>query len=305
MEPQLFDSSLYPPPHQLPEDSLFPSPHRFVPAAASRQQNSLIAAAVDQSLESAFSLLNLSSDARFASQETTVYGFPAGYGGGGGAAASMSVPPPMAYGGSQAQNWAAQGPSANGPFCLPGARQEINVGPDFWGGGPYLHAADHGQLVNYNQRLDFYEGAETHNLASNFLHGTEYLPRNARYNVPASPFSRNSSSANSLYAEQQMYNHERRLTPETMVGNVVHLAKDQVWSNVLASKMEEGMSENEIEMILVEVMDYWDDLLRNQFGSQFVQRLFSVCNEDQRTRIIMALTRFPFTLISICLNTSG
>lgn len=221
----------------------------------------------------------------------------------------------MAYWGSQsqsqqAQNWALQGPSANGPFGLPGARQEINVGPDFSGRGPYLHAADHNQLANYNQsqRLDFYEGADTHNLRSNFLHGTEYLPRNARYNVPVLPFSRNSnslSSSNSLYGDQQLYKLEQHLTPEKMVGKVMYLAKSQVWSNVLASKMEEGMSENEIEMILLEVMDYWDDLLRNQFGSQFVQKLFGVCNEDQRTRIIMGLTKFPFMLISICLNSSG
>lgn len=90
-----------------------------------------------------------------------------------------------------------------------------------------------------------------------------------------------------------------------MIGKIANLAKHRFWSSVLILKLEGGLSGNEIEMIVLEVMEFWDDLLRNQFGSQFLQKLFAVCNEDQRTRIIMALTRFPFMLTSICLNPSG
>lgn len=304
MEPQI--ESRCSPPFKQPEDAVFPSPYRFL-AAASYQQNPLIAVS-DQSIESAFSRLGLSADVRFPSQAASFRGIPAAFDDGGAASAVPVPPPPMAYGGSQHQqaaNWALQGPSVNGPFGLHGARQEINVGHNFSGRGPYLHAGDHTPLI---QRQDFYGAADSHNLEYNILHGKEFFPRNARYNVPVSPFSRNNlslSSANSLYADQHLYKLEQHLTPEKMIGNVMYLAKNPVWSNVLVSKLEEGLGENEIEMILLEVMEFWDDLLRNQFGSQFVQKLFTVCNEDQRTRIIKALTKFPFMLNSICLNSSG
>ncbi|XP_057794373.1 pumilio homolog 12-like [Salvia miltiorrhiza] len=296
MEPHIFEN-LCSSPFQPPEDFFTPEAYRFFPAANHRQTPLITES--DQTIESAFSRLNLATNVRFRSQEASFHGHPAAVDVGGAA----SIPPPMAYGGSQQQqalNW-AQTSSVNGPLGLPGARQNINVGSSFSGGGPYVHAGGHihNQLINCYQRLDFCDANNSDDFDYHILHGKE----SRRYNVPVVPLARkNNSFANSLYTDQQLYKLAHHLTIENMIGKIVSLAKDLVWSSVLILKLEVGMSDNEIEMIVLEVMESCDDLLRNQFGSQFVHKLFAVCNEDQRTRIIMALTR---VLTSICLNPSG
>lgn len=200
--------------------------------------------------------------------------------------------------------------SVNGPFGFPGAHQKINVGPEEMGSigrGPYLHAGDH-KLMKYNQRQDFCDTTCDNYDCFSILHGKEPFSRNAKYNFPVLPFVQQSnfcSSGPSLYSNQQLCKWQQQLSPENMRGRIVSLAKDQVWSSILNLKVEEGLSEEEIEMVLPEVMEFSGDLLRNQFGSHFVQKLFAACNEDQRTRIIMALTKFPFKFITICLNSYG
>ncbi|GFP89875.1 putative pumilio homolog 8 chloroplastic [Phtheirospermum japonicum] len=72
-----------------------------------------------------------------------------------------------------------------------------------------------------------------------------------------------------------------------------------------ALDLEVGLSEQEIEMVFPQVVECLCDLMRNQFGSNFVHKFFVACNEDQRTRIIMALTKSPYKLITICLNSYG
>lgn len=219
----------------------------------------------------------------------------------------------MAFGGrQQALIWAQSqitNASINGPFAIPGPHQRIGVGPGFAARGPYLHAGDNNQLMKYNQRQDFY-GANSENFGRYVLHGKEPILINPRYNVPLQPLAweNNSSSSwnSSSYTDQQLYKPQpQHLTFEDMRGGIVSWAKDQVLSEILNLKLEEGLSENEIDMILSELMECWSDLLRNQFGSQFVQKLFAVCNEDQRTRIVVALIESPYNLVTICLNSFG
>ncbi|KAH6776287.1 hypothetical protein C2S52_013848 [Perilla frutescens var. hirtella] len=307
MEPQIFrnhgSTSFIP-----PEDIIVSGGNRFIPAANHHETPPITYP--DQSIESAFSRLNLSSDVRLPSDATSSLSYPASIYGGRVAASPVSIPSPMAFGGNQqASIWAQaqiSNASINGPFRFPGAHQELNVGPDFAGRGPYLHAGDLNQLMQSNQRQDFY--GDTDNLERCSLHGKEPFSRNDRYIVPTVPFDRKNrcfSSRNSLYADQRLHKHQQHLTPENMSGIVLSLAKDQVWSEILNLKLEEGLREDEIEMILLEVMDFFPDLFMNQFGSQFVQKLFAVCNEDQRSRFIIALTKSPYKLITICLNSFG
>lgn len=183
------------------------------------------------------------------------------------------------------------------------------MGPAFTARGPYLHAGDHNPLMQCNQRLDFY-GANSDNFGRYVLHGTEPNLINPRYNDPLVPLAweNNSSSSwnSSSYTDQLLYNQrQQHLTFEDMRGGIASFAKDQVLSEILNLKLERGLSENEIDMILSELMECWSDLLRNQFGSQFVHKLFAVCNEDQRTRIIIALVKSPYNLVTICLNSFG
>ncbi|KAL1540361.1 pumilio 15-like [Salvia divinorum] len=279
LQPQTF-GSYHSPPHQLHEDLFASAAHRFLRDA--NNHRTLPINGSDQTIEFLLSRLNLTSDDPPFHGHTTPIDD-------GGASSSRSIPPPMAFEGShqqqqqQVSNW-AQPSTTNGPLV---AHHNINVGTGFSGRGPYPH----NQLINYSQRQDFYNYFD-----HRFLHGTGSTPSDARYNDPVVPFARENSS---LYALAQ------QLTPDFMVGKIAFLAKHQIWSGALVLKLEGGLGVVELNMVLLEVMECWDDLLRNQFGGQFVQKLFTVCDEDQRTRIIMTITRFPFKLISVCLHPSG
>ncbi|EPS60796.1 hypothetical protein M569_14008 [Genlisea aurea] len=88
-------------------------------------------------------------------------------------------------------------------------------------------------------------------------------------------------------------------------GRIVQLAKHQPSSAGLISKLDRGVVGVEIDMILPEVLASLDELLVDQFGNRFVQSLFSICNEDQRTMILIALTQPPAKFFSICTNQYG
>ncbi|MCD7453993.1 hypothetical protein HAX54_023136 [Datura stramonium] len=87
-------------------------------------------------------------------------------------------------------------------------------------------------------------------------------------------------------------------------GKVVALAKDQHGSKMLQAKLEKGNNE-EIETVLREMIDYVGDLMKNQSGSYVIQKLFVVCNEEQRTVIIQAITRNTHQFIGICFSQHG
>ncbi|KAG6402539.1 hypothetical protein SASPL_134735 [Salvia splendens] len=245
-------------------------------AAQNSDGNPLIAAS-DQTIESLFSWLNLTSDVLFHGRTAAAED--------GSASSSRSIPPPVAFGGShhqhqhqQVSNWATNGPMVH---------QNNNVGPDFSGRGPNPQ----NQFINYSRRQDFYNDFDLRS-----LHATKSIPTSTSYNSPVVPFARENSS---LYALSQL------LTPEFMIGKIAYLAKHQIWSGALVFKLEAGLGEAQLNMVVFEVVKSWDDLLKNQLGAQFLLKLFTVCDKEKRTRIIMAVTRFPFKLISVCLNTSG
>ncbi|MCD7462444.1 hypothetical protein HAX54_048548 [Datura stramonium] len=54
-----------------------------------------------------------------------------------------------------------------------------------------------------------------------------------------------------------------------------------------------------------EMIDYVGDLMKNQSGSYVIQKLFVVCNEEQRTVIIQAITRNTHQFIGICFSPYG
>ncbi|KAJ8541166.1 hypothetical protein K7X08_001982 [Anisodus acutangulus] len=87
-------------------------------------------------------------------------------------------------------------------------------------------------------------------------------------------------------------------------GKMVTYANDQQGSKMLQAKLEKGNKE-EIENVLSEVIDYVGDLMKNQSGSYVIQKLFVVCNEEQRTTIIQAITRSTHQFIGICFSQHG
>lgn len=94
------------------------------------------------------------------------------------------------------------------------------------------------------------------------------------------------------------------LNLEDMRGKIVSLAKDQNGCRILQDNLI--FLDNEgTEIVLSEVIEYVGDLMKNQSGSYLIQKLFSVCSEEQRTNIILAVTKKPFQLVAICLNPFG
>ncbi|KAK1405650.1 Pumilio isogenyy domain family member 4 [Heracleum sosnowskyi] len=87
-------------------------------------------------------------------------------------------------------------------------------------------------------------------------------------------------------------------------GSIVTLAKDQHFSKILQKKFLDP-SPQEVEMILSEILNSIDDLMKNQFGNNFVKKLIGSCNEDQRTMIILSVTKSVFQFISVCCNAHG
>ncbi|CAN4122598.1 unnamed protein product [Withania somnifera] len=87
-------------------------------------------------------------------------------------------------------------------------------------------------------------------------------------------------------------------------GKMVALAKDQQGSKLVQAKLEKG-SKEEIEGVLCELIDCVGDVMKNQSGSYVIQKLFAVCNEEQRTTIIQAITRNTHQFIGICFSQHG
>lgn len=98
--------------------------------------------------------------------------------------------------------------------------------------------------------------------------------------------------------------HQGALNLEDIRGKIVSLAKDQNGCRILQDNLVFFDNEG-TEIVLSEVIEYVGDLMKNQSGSYLIQKLFSVCSEEQRTNIILAVTKKPFQLVAICLNPFG
>lgn len=93
----------------------------------------------------------------------------------------------------------------------------------------------------------------------------------------------------------------------TMVGiygSVYLMAKDQMGCRILQKFVERGRSLDAM-IIFSEVINHVIELGTDQFGNYFVQKLIQVCNEEQRTQILIMFTSKPGLLVTISLNTYG
>lgn len=95
------------------------------------------------------------------------------------------------------------------------------------------------------------------------------------------------------------------LSLESVRGRVVHLARDQYGCRALQKKLEGLNREEEIGDIFHEVMEDICELVVDPFGNYVVQKLVELCSEEQRTRILLMLTKADFQLVGACLNMHG
>lgn len=97
------------------------------------------------------------------------------------------------------------------------------------------------------------------------------------------------------------------LNLESMVdiyGSVYLMAKDQLGCRLLQKLVEEG-SFVDVIIVFKEVINHVSELGMDPFGNYFIQKLIEVCNEEQRTQILIRLTSKPGLLVKISINTYG
>ncbi|KAL6560237.1 hypothetical protein OROHE_006244 [Orobanche hederae] len=284
-------------PTSQPPESIYNSPRcHFLPTEI-HPQSHLVAdfqSSADQiqNIDSVFSRLTLSPDPRFHAQTLSFIGPPSTIDDTNGC---LVIREPQ-----QAPLWAQPQSNNTRLSGFFGARKKINVGPEPSGcirrGGPYTQVGDP-RLLKYHQSRDLYNTA-CNFYGCSFLHGKEQIY--SRKTNSFYPFlsSIEENDFVSPRPSQDLSKWQQQLTPEILRGEILSLDNDQMWSGVLNLKVEEGFCEREIEIVLPHVIDYLCDLMKNHFGSHFVHKFFVACNEDQRTGIIMALTKSPFKLIA-------
>ncbi|KAG2303594.1 hypothetical protein Bca4012_062329 [Brassica carinata] len=87
-------------------------------------------------------------------------------------------------------------------------------------------------------------------------------------------------------------------------GYVYMMAKDQHGCRSLQGILEDGTSLDTM-IIFIEVIPHAVELMINPFGNYLMQKLLDVCNEEQRTKIILTVTAEPGLLVRISLNPHG
>ncbi|KAL1564655.1 hypothetical protein AAHA92_06968 [Salvia divinorum] len=87
-------------------------------------------------------------------------------------------------------------------------------------------------------------------------------------------------------------------------GYIHDIAKDQHGCRFLQKIFEEGTS-RDVQIIFDEIIDHVLELMVNPFGNYLMQKLLEVCNEEQKTHILLRVTEEPWELVRISLNTHG
>lgn len=92
---------------------------------------------------------------------------------------------------------------------------------------------------------------------------------------------------------------------EYLRGKIVCWAKDQLGCRILQRIMKGLTNDQEINIIFYEMIEHVDELMLDPYGNYVVQKLVEICSEEQRTQILLVLTRTEFGLVTICLNMHG
>ncbi|MFS7995993.1 putative armadillo-like helical, pumilio domain-containing protein [Helianthus anomalus] len=85
---------------------------------------------------------------------------------------------------------------------------------------------------------------------------------------------------------------------------ILGMAKDQQGCRLLQKIFDDGNPQN-VQIVFDEIIGHVVELMINPFGNYLMQKLLEVCNEEQRMRILTAVTREPMELVQISLNTHG
>ncbi|KAL4359089.1 hypothetical protein HN51_018809 [Arachis hypogaea] len=87
-------------------------------------------------------------------------------------------------------------------------------------------------------------------------------------------------------------------------GKVVMMAKDQNGSRILRQKLER-LTPQEVSLAFLEMINHFAELMVDPCGSKVVLDILKLIREQQRTLIIMMITKVNLQLVEICLNPHG
>ncbi|MBA0828062.1 hypothetical protein Goarm_012786 [Gossypium armourianum] len=125
-------------------------------------------------------------------------------------------------------------------------------------------------------------------------------------NVMRSSFNSHNNDQISNGFRRSRWSHEplNCLSIGDLRGRFLSLAKDQHGCWFLERAIDEA-SREEIDMILMEVIGHVDELMLDPFANYVVQKLVVMCNEEQKSQIILMIVKDGFRLVNICLNVRG
>ncbi|KAG6533489.1 uncharacterized protein LOC121978670 [Zingiber officinale] len=89
-----------------------------------------------------------------------------------------------------------------------------------------------------------------------------------------------------------------------LIGQIHLLAKDQNHCRSLQSIFDKGKRED-FDKIFLALIDHVIDLMTDQFGNYFLQKLIEVCKEDQITHMIFKISQSDGELLRISCNQHG
>ncbi|XP_065869648.1 pumilio homolog 12-like [Euphorbia lathyris] len=95
-----------------------------------------------------------------------------------------------------------------------------------------------------------------------------------------------------------------QLDMKQVKGRIAALARTQEGSRWLQKKIDEQRSD-QIEMIFAELKDHVCDLVVDQFANVVLQKLFTVCSEEQITQLLISLITNGQRFLNICIHQHG
>ncbi|CAN7094451.1 hypothetical protein BRARA_I03366 [Brassica rapa] len=124
------------------------------------------------------------------------------------------------------------------------------------------------------------------------------------YSVPSFSPRRSCVGSSSDHHHQGSSGNKIHPRLRDLQGYVYLMAKDQHGCRSLQRVLEDGSSIDAM-VIFNEVIPHVVELMINPFGNYLMQKLLDVCNEEQRTMIILIVTQEPGLLVRIALNPHG
>ncbi|KAJ0231139.1 putative pumilio 7 [Hirschfeldia incana] len=150
---------------------------------------------------------------------------------------------------------------------------------------PYINGGGGGGVREHSA---YYRTMATSDISPLFCQGSE-------------PFSLDHQRTKSLISD-----HGNTSLPNVcdVQGYVYLMAKDQHGCRFLQRIFDEGTPVDAM-VIFNEVIPHVVELMMDPFGNYLMQKLLDVCNEEQRTQIVLVATAEPGQLIRISLNAYG